>query len=143
MSADAPKGVIFDCDGTLVDSEPLSARAWKAALLPYGYEVTDEDLRQCIGRSYTHTHAFFAARAPIPDRAALWVRLCAEMFPLIDAELEPFADAVATVEVRAGMATVAVVRDGSDRAALGQAHVVVETLSPQALGEAGRVGDRC
>ena len=35
--------VIFDCDGTLVDSEPLARTAWERALAPYGYELTDAD----------------------------------------------------------------------------------------------------
>jgi SAM-dependent methyltransferase len=29
--------VIFDCDGTLVDSEPLARMAWEQALTPHGY----------------------------------------------------------------------------------------------------------
>lgn len=30
------KGLIFDCDGTLVDTPPLYARAWMDALRPFG-----------------------------------------------------------------------------------------------------------
>ena len=57
-------GVIFDCDGTLVDSEPLAGEAWRRVLAPYGYAVTEEDLAACVGRSYAHTHALpLAARA--------------------------------------------------------------------------------
>lgn len=32
------KGVLFDLDGTLIDSEPLHYAAWKQALLDYGYD---------------------------------------------------------------------------------------------------------
>ena len=60
-------GVIFDCDGTLVDSEPLAGEAWRRVLAPYGYAVTEEDLAACVGRSYAHTHAYLAQRAPLPD----------------------------------------------------------------------------
>nr|MBA2644175.1 HAD family phosphatase [Solirubrobacterales bacterium] len=72
---------------TLVDSEPLSRRAWELVLAPRGYEVTDEDLVTCVGRAFPHTHAHFAARVALPPAA--------ELFELLDAELEPFPDAVA------------------------------------------------
>lgn len=94
--------MIFDCDGTLVDSEPLAGRAWKATVAPFGYEVTDEDLAACMGIPYVRTHAYLSQRAPLPDAAAFWPRLRDELFELIDAELAPFPDAVATAtELRA------------------------------------------
>lgn len=91
------RAVVFDCDGTLVDSEPLSRRAWERALAPYGYEVTDEDLRRCVGRSYPHTHGHFAARAPLPAAEAFWPVYSGELFALLDSDLRTFADAVAAV----------------------------------------------
>lgn len=89
--------VIFDCDGTLVDSEPLSRRAWERALAPFGCAFTDEDAAAVLGRSYALVHAYFAGRAPLPGSEAFWPLLSSELFALLDAELEPFADAVATV----------------------------------------------
>jgi len=86
--------VIFDCDGTLVDSEPLAGRAWKATVAPYGYEVTDEDLAACMGIPYVRTHAYLSRRAQLPDAAAFWPRLRDELFELIDTELAPFPDAI-------------------------------------------------
>jgi HAD superfamily hydrolase (TIGR01509 family) len=94
-------GVIFDCDGTLVDSEPLAGRAWKATVAPFGYEVTDEDLAACMGIPYARTHAYLSERAPLPDAAAFWPRLRDELFSLIDTELAPFPDAIqAATELR-------------------------------------------
>jgi HAD superfamily hydrolase (TIGR01509 family) len=90
-----PTGVIFDCDGTLVDSEPLAGRAWKASVAPFGYEVTDEDLAACMGIPYARTHAYLSERAPLPDAATFWPRLRGELFSLIDTELAPFPDALA------------------------------------------------
>ena len=58
-------GVIFDCDGTLVDSEPLAGEAWRRVLEPYGYAVTEEDLAACVGPVPTHTP--LSQRAPLPD----------------------------------------------------------------------------
>jgi len=94
-------GVVFDCDGTLVDSEPLAGEAWRRTVTPYGYTVTDEDLAACIGIPYARTHAYLAERVALPDAAALWPELSRELFALIDARLVPFADAVdALAELR-------------------------------------------
>jgi HAD superfamily hydrolase (TIGR01509 family) len=90
--------VIFDCDGTLVDSEPLAGRAWRTTVAPYGYEVTDADLEACMGIPYARTHAYLSQRAALPDAATLWPGLRRELFALIDAELQPFPDALAAAE---------------------------------------------
>ncbi len=86
--------MIFDCDGTLVDSEPLAGRAWKATVAPYGYEVTDADLAACMGIPYARTHAYLSERAELPEAHEFWPLLKHELFSLIDAELVPFPDAV-------------------------------------------------
>jgi len=44
--------VIFDCDGVLVDSEPLANESFSAALSPYGLDWTvEETMRRLMGRS--------------------------------------------------------------------------------------------
>jgi beta-phosphoglucomutase family hydrolase len=43
------KGLIFDCDGTLVDSMPLHHVAWKKAMGALGISVTDEQLYAFAG----------------------------------------------------------------------------------------------
>ena len=96
--SDALTGVIFDCDGTLVDSEPLSGEAWRRVMAPRGYEITDADLEACVGGTYPRTHAYMAERAPLPDLETVWAELSRELFALIDAHLEPFADALAAIE---------------------------------------------
>ncbi len=88
--------MVFDCDGTLVDSEPLARRAWRDALAPYGYAVTDADLAACLGRSYPYTHAHFAARVQLPAAEELWPAFARRLFSMLDDELVPFADAVET-----------------------------------------------
>jgi HAD superfamily hydrolase (TIGR01509 family) len=90
--------VIFDCDGTLVDSEPLSGEAWRRTLAPYGYAVTAEDLEACVGTPYVRTHAFMAQRVEIPGPHDLWPELRTTLFALVDAHLELFADAIQAVE---------------------------------------------
>jgi HAD superfamily hydrolase (TIGR01509 family) len=87
--------VIFDCDGTLVDSEPLARTAWERALLPYGYALTDADVEASIGLPYPRVHAYFAARAALPDADAFWAEFTSQLFTLIDSDLVPFPDAIA------------------------------------------------
>jgi HAD superfamily hydrolase (TIGR01509 family) len=102
-------GVIFDCDGTLVDSEPLAGAAWRAAVARYGYEVTEADLAACLGTPYARTHAYFSERARLPAADLFWPEISGELYALIDARLEPFDDALETLaELRARGIPVAV-----------------------------------
>jgi len=92
------EAVIFDCDGTLVDSEPLARDAWDRTLAAYGYTVSDAEYAQLVGLPYPRVHGYFAERvAGLPAAEALWPVLSGALFELIDALLEPFADAVDTV----------------------------------------------
>ena len=45
-----PRAVIFDVDGTLVDSVDLHAHAWQDAFRLFGKEVPFEDIRYQIGK---------------------------------------------------------------------------------------------
>jgi HAD superfamily hydrolase (TIGR01509 family) len=44
------EAIIFDVDGTLVDSVDLHARAWQEALAHFGYSVRFDDVRAQIGK---------------------------------------------------------------------------------------------
>jgi HAD superfamily hydrolase (TIGR01509 family) len=44
------KAIVFDMDGLMVDSEPLSRQAWDEVLRPFGHKLTDEVQSQIIGR---------------------------------------------------------------------------------------------
>jgi HAD superfamily hydrolase (TIGR01509 family) len=101
--------VIFDCDGTLVDSEPLARLAWERALAPYGYALTDADAEACVGLPYPRVHEYFAARVTLPAAEPFWTEFSGELFTLIDTELAPFDDAVdAARELRSRGVPVAV-----------------------------------
>lgn len=41
--------VVFDCDGVLVDSEPVSYRAWRDALANWGHALTESEFEPSIG----------------------------------------------------------------------------------------------
>jgi HAD superfamily hydrolase (TIGR01509 family) len=45
-----PRAIIFDVDGTLVDSVDLHARAWHDAFLEYGRDIRYQDVRYQIGK---------------------------------------------------------------------------------------------
>lgn len=102
--------VIFDCDGTLVDSEPLSRAAWDMVLEPYGYVTSDDTYPDLVGRSYAHVHAFFSEHVDgLPGQAPLWAAYSEALFTLIDVRLEPFVDALDTLgELRSRGVLVAV-----------------------------------
>ena len=44
------KAIIFDVDGTLVDSVALHAEAWRRAFADFGYEVSFDEARAQIGK---------------------------------------------------------------------------------------------
>lgn len=116
--------MIFDCDGTLVDSEPIAGEAWRRTLTPYGYAVTDADLEACTGVTYRRTHAYLSERVELPASGELWPILRTELFALLDERLKPFPDAVETLaELRANGIPVAVasssVRERLDRTLAG------------------------
>ena len=90
--------VIFDCDGTLVDSEPLAERAWARALSRHGYDLEPDDLAGAQGLPFPVVHAEMAKRTRLPELEVFWREYAAELLPLLDTELEPFADAVATAQ---------------------------------------------
>jgi HAD superfamily hydrolase (TIGR01509 family) len=129
--------VIFDCDGTLVDSEPLARTAWERALEPYGLAVGDADFEACVGLPYPQVHAYFAERAPsLPDAAAFWPAFAGELYGLIGTTLAPFPDAVAAAaELRAAGVPIAVAssspRERLDRtlATVGLADAFDETVA--------------
>jgi HAD superfamily hydrolase (TIGR01509 family) len=60
--------VIFDMDGLMLDTEPLSMLAWGRALAEYGYTLTDQVFLELIGRTTEDTHAILrqALAADLP-----------------------------------------------------------------------------
>ncbi|HVV82427.1 MAG TPA: HAD family phosphatase [Kofleriaceae bacterium] len=81
MDAPAPRAVIFDLDGTLVDSERVYGAALARALADgQGVALTDDDTSFIIGRSWVAIDAHLRGRYP----ALTWTRdqiiaACAEM----------------------------------------------------------------
>jgi HAD superfamily hydrolase (TIGR01509 family) len=114
-----PAAVIFDCDGTLVDSEPLARRAWERSLAPHGYAIDDGEYAGLVGLPYARVHEFFAARIPgLEDADAFLRRYMGFLFELIDADLEPFDDALETIAGLRAAGVVVAVASSSPRVRL-------------------------
>jgi HAD superfamily hydrolase (TIGR01509 family) len=92
-----PPAVVFDCDGTLADTESLSDQAWRESLAAYGYEAVPEDFQAVIGHPFHQNWAYFSARVDLGDQTEFRSRLRARFLELFDRELELHDDAVGTL----------------------------------------------
>jgi HAD superfamily hydrolase (TIGR01509 family) len=92
-----PPAVVFDCDGTLADTESLSDQAWRESLAVYGYEATEADFRAVIGYPFPQNWAYFSARVDLGDQAEFRGKLRARFLELFDRDLELHDDAVGTL----------------------------------------------
>jgi HAD superfamily hydrolase (TIGR01509 family) len=92
-----PVAVVFDCDGTLADTESLADQAWSETLAAYGYEATEADFQAVIGHPFVQNWAYFSARVDLGDEASFRHRLRTRFLELFDRDLELHHDAVATL----------------------------------------------
>ena len=92
MFAGRPELIIFDCDGVLVDSEPLSMRVLAATMSDLGISLSSDDCyRHFLGRSISSMKSTldqqFGRKLTDADLSAMRERL----FDLYAQELEPIA----------------------------------------------------
>src|SRR4051812_33806435 len=62
------QAVIFDIDGTLLDSVDLHAQAWVDAFSDYGHQVKFSDVRRQIGKGGDQLLPVFLSREEIAAR---------------------------------------------------------------------------
>ena len=67
-----PKAVIFDVDGTLLDSVDLHANAWVDAFRDFGHEVGFQDVRKQIGKGGDQLLPVFLSKEEVEDCVA-WI----------------------------------------------------------------------
>jgi HAD superfamily hydrolase (TIGR01509 family) len=91
-------GVVFDFDGVLADSEPLSWRAWADVLAPYGVAINAADVEACTGATSRDTHAHFASRAQIPPFPEALEAVDAHRRAAFPTDLRGFGDAINAVQ---------------------------------------------
>ncbi len=56
----APRAVIFDMDGLMIDSESIYQMAWRRAIREFEREMPDETFRRFLGRNSQDSHALLA-----------------------------------------------------------------------------------
>ena len=94
-----PTAVVFDCDGTIVDTEPVSRAVLREVLPRYGYEPTVEDFDAIVGHPSHRSYAYLAERADLPPADEFRAEVRAQ-WSLAHAEgLVAFPDAVETIRI--------------------------------------------
>ena len=63
-----PEAVIFDVDGTLVDSVDLHARAWQDAFRDFGHEIGFQAIRDQIGKGGDQLMPVFLSKGELDER---------------------------------------------------------------------------
>lgn len=74
------RAVIFDCDGVLVDSEPLGMRSLQQALHEAGVERSLDSLTRFSGRSHGETLAELEAESGLPLLASVLAKRMDECY---------------------------------------------------------------
>lgn len=110
--------VIWDCDGVLVDSEPLADEIWGRVLSDRGYTMTEEDAIACRGISDVACHAYFAERADVLPFDEHMAAIDAIRVPAYRERLTAFPDAEATVKELAALGVPMGVASSSRRRAV-------------------------
>lgn len=94
-----PALVIFDCDGVLVDSEPISNRLFVEHLNRAGFPFTlEECYRELLGRSMASCEALLATRFGRRLPEGFVAALQADTYAALAAEVEPMPDVAATLD---------------------------------------------
>ena len=111
-----PEAVLFDCDGTIADTESISAACWAEALAARGYRMTEADARAVLGHPFARSFAHYADKVDLGDPARFRQELRARFGDRIARELVLHDDAVATLRALARYGVPVAVVSSSSRA---------------------------
>lgn len=89
--------VVLDCDGVLVDSEPIADEVWATVLGERGYTMTAADVVACLGTSEPTTYAYYAQRADLLAYEEHMTEIDRIRIPKYEELLKAFPDALDTV----------------------------------------------
>lgn len=112
------RAVVFDCDGVLVDSEPISEWAWTTVLARYGYTATEGDHAATRGMSGADTDEYYLRFVDVASGHSLLPEVDVERRRGFDERLEVFPDALTTVRALAAEGVPLAVATSSSRANL-------------------------
>lgn len=89
-SPQAPQAVIFDMDGTLVDTERVSQTAWRRAAADFGLDVPERIWDAFVGCSLPNARAMINGEFGDPEMTErLFAHQARLFFQIEDEELEP------------------------------------------------------
>src|SRR5258708_26679030 len=98
----SPKGLIFDCDGTLADTMPLHWRAWRTITERHGLHLTEDRFYSLGGVPSRDILKILSREQGVPvDHLAVAREKEAEYLPLI-AQVEPINAVVAVAREHYG-----------------------------------------
>jgi phosphoglycolate phosphatase-like HAD superfamily hydrolase len=72
--------VIFDIDGTLIDSVDLHAEAWREALRQFGHDIAYDKVRRQIGKGGDQLMAALLAKSELEQDGKEIERYRSELF---------------------------------------------------------------
>lgn len=64
---DKIKAVVWDCDGTLLDTESLFAKGWQIVMKEYNIEISDQTMIGFVGMDDRVVHAELSKEVNLPD----------------------------------------------------------------------------
>jgi beta-phosphoglucomutase-like phosphatase (HAD superfamily) len=110
-----PRGIIFDCDGTLADTMPLHWRAWQVISRRHGFALNEERFYSLGGVPSRDILKLLSAEQGIAlDPLAVAREKEAEYLPLI-AQVEPINTVVGAARAHYGRIPLAVASGGTRR----------------------------
>lgn len=91
MTNNRTQAVVFDLDGTLINSEAVAFRAWQEAVAEYGHEYKHSDQILTVGVKIDQAIRNVRDKFQLPisidalsaKMGAIWVKLSTEGFPLL------------------------------------------------------------
>ena len=109
MVRSAEFGVVFDCDGVLVNTEELGWQVWRSLAGDFGIELTLEDLRAITGCTDEESVSYFSRWLDGAELAELGERFAAAFAAARRERLASYPDALETLrELQARSLPVAV-----------------------------------
>ncbi|MGD2051590.1 MAG: HAD family phosphatase [Acidimicrobiia bacterium] len=89
--------MLFDFDGVIADTEPLSWAAWREVMAASGYQIVAEDVAACTGTNSRDTYAHFSAKVRLPPFREVVEAVDELRHRSYETDLFAYPDAVATI----------------------------------------------
>ena len=60
-------GILWDCDGTIMDTERLYAYAWQTHLKQFGLSIPEDEIKQFVGVDDRIVHSFYSEQVDLEN----------------------------------------------------------------------------